>query len=125
MLLDPSIIDVKIVASRERDQACTARMLNEIARLVATDQYNTDNRVFSLDTLSTTIRPARYLESGNPSPGTPIYPLPENGSYAYQLWSAICFMVDARVELKLLELIASPDFYSALMRSAAEIPDAS
>jgi hypothetical protein len=29
-------------------------------------------------------------------------------------------VIDARAELKLLELIASPDFYAALMRSAAD-----
>jgi hypothetical protein len=106
-MIDPSIIEAKIVSARARDNAVTAKLLGEISRLA----------VFSWG--DTAVQQAKTVTSGIPQDVA--RPTPENGSYAYQLYSAICFTIDARVELKLLELIASPDFYSALMRSAAEI----
>lgn len=121
-MIDPSKIDERIEAARARDNACTNSMLGEIARLPVVAPFNDNNRNFSLDALATQLRPGRFTDTGI-SPGV-TKSQPEAGSYAYQLYSAICFMVDARAELKLLELIRSPDFYSAMMRSAAEVdPD--
>jgi hypothetical protein len=119
MMIDPSIIEAKIGAARDRDNIVTAKLLGEIARLPVIAPFNDGMRNFDLNTITTTLRPGRLTDTGVGQNIAKM--LPEHGSYAYQLYSAICFTIDARVELKLLELIASPDFYSALMRSAAEI----
>lgn len=118
-MINPSIIDERVNAARARDNAVTAKLLGEIARLPVVAPFRESDRNFSLDSLTTTLRPARFSDTGM-QPNT-IQTMPEPGSYAYQLYSAICFVIDARAELKLLELIQSPDFYSALMRSAAEV----
>lgn len=115
-MIDPSIIDELLQAARDRDQACTFRLQSEIARLPVTKFEQVISTINGMT-------PPAIQHSKNASSGLPhdlIRPTPANGSYAMQLWSAICFMVDARAELKLLELIASPNFYAALMRSAAE-----
>lgn len=120
-MIDPSIIDQRIIEARSRDVVTSQRVLTECMRLVVIDQSKGYDRSLDLNTIAQTLRPARYVESGNMNPNSPTYPpVPDNGSYAYQLYSAIMFAIDARAELKLLELIASKDFYAALMRSAAE-----
>ena len=120
-MIDPSLVDEKIEEARARDSTVCEKLKNECARMVVVDQFESGQQTFSLDNLVSTLRPARYTSSGRfntlPSLNLP----PENGSYALQLFSAIMFAVDARAELKLLELIASPHFYAALMRSAAEV----
>jgi hypothetical protein len=122
-MIDPSQIDERYEAARQRDDAVFAKLKDECARLIVVDQYQSGTRVFSLDALTSMIKPARFIESGNSSYNSPTYPAPENGSFANQLFSAIAFAIDARAELKLLELIRQPDFYvSAMMRSAAEVP---
>jgi hypothetical protein len=121
MNVDPSIIDNRITEARSRDNAVCEKLKNECARLVAIDQFSSGRRALSLDNMTMTLRPARYSESTNSNPNIPTYPTPENGSYALQLFSAIMFAVDARAELKMLELIRSPDFYAAIITSAAEV----
>jgi hypothetical protein len=121
-MIDPSIIDDRILTARARDNNVTQKLLGEIARLAVVAPFNESSRSFDLNSLTTVLRPARFSDTGM-NPNT-IHTVPEPGSYAYQLWSAICFVVDARAELKLLELIASQDFYAALMRSAAEVDPA-
>lgn len=118
-MIDPSKIDERLDAARARDNVVTSKLLGEIARLPVVAPFNESMRVFSLDGLTNMLRPGRVSETGM-DPNM-LKTMPEPGSYAYQLYSAICFMVDARAELKLLELIASPDFYASLMRSAAEV----
>ena len=119
-MIDSTKIDALIVEARARDTAVTDKLKGECARLVVVDQYQGFTRNLSADTMATMLRPARYVESTNSNINQPTEPPPENGSYAIQLFSAICFAIDARAELKLLELIASPTFYDAIMRSAAE-----
>lgn len=119
-MINPSIIDERIDAARARDNAVTANLLGEIARLAVIAPMQEHVRMFSLDALNSQLKPGRFADSGLGQMGV-VRQLPEQGSYAYQLYSAICFVIDARAELKLLELIQSPDFYSALMRSAAEV----
>lgn len=118
-MIDPSIIDERISKARDRDSAVSMKLLGECARLTVIAP-NLDVRMLDLNSLTTQLLPARLSHSGVPQGS--FQPTPENGSYAYQLYSAICFAIDARAELKLLELIASPDFYASLMRSAAEVP---
>lgn len=120
-MIDGTKIDALIAEVRLRDQAVTDKLKAECARLVAVDQHQSHMRTLSLDTLTQALRPARYVESTNSAINMPTYPEPENGSFAIQLFSSIMFAVDARAELKLLELIASPNFYNAIMRSAAEV----
>lgn len=120
-MINPSVIDERVDVARARDNAVCEKLLAECARMVVIDQYQSHLRSFSLDSLISTLKPARVLDSGNTNPNTATFPVPEPGSFAYQLYSAICFVIDARAELKLLELIQSPHFYSALMRSAAEV----
>lgn len=117
MMIDPSIIEGRIEAARQRDDDVTAKLLSEIARLPVCKDLSTGMLYPQPD--APVIQYGNRAGSGMPEGA--IRPLPDNGSFAYQLYSAICFVVDARTELKLLELIASPDFYSALMRSAAEV----
>jgi hypothetical protein len=118
-VIDPSIIDAKIAEARDRDNVVTHKLLQEVARLPVVAQGNDGVRTFSLDLLSAQLRPGRWTDTG--MGGGAFQAAPEPGSYAYQLYSAICFVIDARTELKLLELIASPIFYAALMRSAGEV----
>lgn len=122
-MIDPSIIDEKIKAARERDLTVTQKLLIELTRLPVTKPFGGADRLTSLDTLKDALLSAHKAESGV-TQGAFHGTIAENGSFAYQLYSAICFVVDARAELKLLELIASPDFYAALMRSAAEVDPA-
>jgi hypothetical protein len=119
--MDPEIIDAKIVEARERDNAVTQKLLQDITRLPVTKAFGGADRLASLDTLKDALQSAHRAESGV---GQGVFhgTIAENGSYAYQLFSSIMFCIDARAELKLLELIASPHFYSALTRSAAEQP---
>jgi hypothetical protein len=119
-MIDPTIIDAKIVEAKARDNAVTARMLAEIARLPVCKDLSTQGISQQAD--DPIIQCGNRVESGMPQAF--MRPFPENGSYAYQLYSSICFMVDARAELKLLELIASPHFYAALMKSAGMASDA-
>lgn len=120
-MIDSSKIDVLLKEARDRDEVVFTKLLSECARMVVVDQFQSSVRTFSLDMLTQVIRPARYVESTNSNSNMPTYPEPENGSYAYQLFSAIAFAIDARAELKLLELCVSPNFYAAMMRSAAEV----
>lgn len=120
MNLDPSRIEERYAEAEERDKACTDRVRRELGRLVVLRPYQTSG-VTSLDTMVNSISHAALRETGMGA--NMQHSLPEDGSYATQLWSSICFMVDARAELKLLQLIQSPDFYAALMRSAAEVKD--
>jgi hypothetical protein len=122
MMMDPEIIDEKLSEARLRDKAVFDKLLHECARLVVVDQHRNNDRMLSLDQFANLLRPARFSESGRFNPNDPAFPHPENGSFAYQFFSAVAFAIDARAELKLLELIASPHFYSALTRSAAEQP---
>jgi hypothetical protein len=118
--LDPSAIDARLVEAINRDNACSEALKVQLARLpVCMEDWPAQQ--FSLDALTVQLRPGRMSLTGKPPQLAGMGVEPEDGSYAAQLWSAICFMVDARVELKLLDLIRSPDFYSALMRSAAEV----
>ena len=123
MMIDPSIIEAKIEQARARDSAVTEKLRCEVARLVCVQPGIENVEHFSPDapTIRFQVRPARFSTTGVPSDVN--LPAPQNGSYANQLFSAIMFAVDARAELKLLDLIASPHFYSALMRSAAEVPE--
>jgi hypothetical protein len=123
LMIDPSIIDAKIVEARERDTAVTNKLLQEITRLPVTRAHGGADKLTSLDTLKDALVSAHRAESGV-SQGVFHGSVAENGSYAYQLYSAICFVIDARAELKLLELIASPHFYAGLMKSAGMTPDA-
>jgi hypothetical protein len=120
-VIDSTKIDELLEQARTRDNAVTAKLLAEVARLPVIKPWQDSLRTFSLDTLTGTIMPGKFSDSGMPAGSTQM--LPEDGSYAYQLYSAICFVIDARAQLKLLELIASPTFYDAIMRSAAEKPE--
>lgn len=109
-MIDPTKIDALIEAAHQRDNAVTHKLLQECSRLAA----NVSDPPQPMHLMA-----AHKAESGK-SAGY-VLPPPENGSFAYQLFSSIMFAVDARAELKLLELIASPNFYNAIMRSAAEV----
>jgi hypothetical protein len=98
----------------------TTKLLQEITRLPVTKAFGGADKLTSLDTLNAALISSHKAESGV-SAGVLHGTVAEHGSFAYQLYSAICFAIDARAELKLLELIASPDFYAALMRSAGTI----
>lgn len=107
-MIDPSKIDALIVEARERDDAVCEKLKGECARLAT----------FGPGWKQASIRVASDAASGLAHDQA--RPEPEDGSFAIQLFSAIMFAIDARAELKLLEMIASPNFYSAMMRSAAE-----
>lgn len=119
-MIDSTKIDELIVEARRRDGVVCKALLEECARLTVIAPY-TEIRQLDLNQLVNQLMPAKVSSSGRTS-GSYSSP-PDDGSYANQLFSAICFVIDARAELKLLELIASPTFYDAIMRSAAEKKD--
>lgn len=118
-MIDPSRIDERIAELRALNTATCEALRKEIARLpVVVEDWPGE---LTLHRLSEQLRSGRLAGTGKP-PGSFIGQEPDPGSFANQLFSAICSMVDARAELILLELCASPDFYAAMMRSAAEQP---
>lgn len=122
-MIDPSIIDAKILNARELEQQSNAHLLAMCGYLVAM-KPNTENvRQLTLDALTSTIGPTRHYDPNWSSAYAGVLAVVEQGSYANSLFSAITIMIDRQVRLRLLEFIASPDFYSGLMRSAAEIPE--